>query len=101
MYAGGVIYGAGNGGGGADIAELSDTLDAGRIDEIILLGDEDDLELLDVGVHPHQVVGKIIVDVARAVRSVQPKITFRGHTRSPTSSRLVFPAFLGILELCR
>ena len=39
-YAGGVIYGVGNGGGGADIAELSDALDAGRVDEIILLGNE-------------------------------------------------------------
>src|SRR5206468_3479921 len=63
--AGGVEHGIADGGVGADIAELAKTLDAGRVDLVVLLGQQDDLDAGRVGVNRHQVVGEIVVDVAR------------------------------------
>ena len=49
----------------ANVTQLTQTFDAGWVHAIILLGHEDDLELIDVGVHRDEVVGQVVVDVAR------------------------------------
>src|SRR5712675_1788577 len=66
--AGGVIDRIGDRRGGSHIGELAQPFDAGRIDVVILLRDQDDFKLLDVGIHRHAVVGEVVVDIARALR---------------------------------
>src|SRR5689334_11292527 len=63
--AGGVEEGVADGSVGADIAELAEALDPGRIDLVVLLGEHDHLDAGRVGIHGHQVIGEIVVDVTR------------------------------------
>ena len=52
----------------ADIAKFADALDTRWIDEAVFLRDENDLKLLDVGIHGNEVVGQIVVDVSGDAR---------------------------------
>src|SRR3979411_1193738 len=48
-----------------DIAQLSDTFHADRIDKFVLLRNQDDVNVLNIGVHRNEIVGEIVVDVTR------------------------------------
>ena len=50
---------------GADVGQLAESLDAGRVDMVVLLGKQDHLDARHICVHRHQVVGQIVIDVAR------------------------------------
>ena len=50
--------------GTTDDANLTDTFDADWIDFAILLGNEDDIYLGDIGVHGNQVLAQVWIDVA-------------------------------------
>src|SRR5262249_14239436 len=50
--------------GCANIAELAQALDARRIDPVVLFGQQNHLELVDVGVYRAQICRKIVIDVA-------------------------------------
>src|SRR6266536_2137873 len=60
-----MVDGIGDGSGRAHVGELADALHAGWIDFAVLLRDEDDFDLVDIGVHGNEIVGQIVVDVAR------------------------------------
>src|SRR6185436_13664448 len=66
-HAGRMIDGVGDGRRGAHIGELAQALDADRVDVAVFLGDEDHLDIGDIGVYRHAVVGEVVVDVARAL----------------------------------
>src|SRR5215472_5673428 len=62
--AGSVIDRVGDGSGRSHIGDFADTLDAGRVHLIVLFRHENDLKLLDVGVHRHKIVRQVVVDIA-------------------------------------
>lgn len=49
--AGRVVHRVGNRGGGPDVRELAETFDTGGIDVVVDLGNQNDLHLVDVGIH--------------------------------------------------
>ena len=59
----------GDSGRGSDIAEFTDTLDAYRIDRFVLLRNQNDVDILDVGVHRNEIIGEIVIDVTSMGRS--------------------------------
>lgn len=62
---------------GADTAELAQTLDAEIINQVVFLGDQDHLGLVDVGIDRDQILGEIdvavtstpVADLGRLVQS--------------------------------
>src|SRR5262245_49295988 len=54
--------------GGADIAQFTKAFDARRVHLVVLLGQEEDVDLVDIGIHRHQIVGEIVIDVAGIAR---------------------------------
>ena len=55
-------------GRGADIAELSDAFDAGGIDGVVTLWNKDHVGFLNVRIHQHEIVSKVVVGVTRVAR---------------------------------
>jgi len=53
--------GIGDRGGGADIAKLAYALDTDRIDLAVFLGNENDVDLGDVGINGNLIVGEIVI----------------------------------------
>src|SRR4051812_16068182 len=62
--AGGVEERIGNRGGGTHNPDLSYAFDAERIHFCVLLGDEDDVDIRNVGVHRYVVLGQAMVHPA-------------------------------------
>ena len=67
-------------------ADLADALDAERVDELVLLGNQDDLHVDHISVHRHEVVGQVGVDVARRPAD-RSRFAHAGPSRCPRSSR--------------
>src|SRR5258705_13489880 len=87
--AGGVEDGITDGGVGSDIAEFAEALDAGRIDAVVLLGEQDHLDAWRVGIHRHQIVGKIVVDVSRiTLVELGRLVQRRGHAPDQAAHQL-------------
>ena len=53
-----------DGGIGANIAELAEALDAGRMDLVVLLRQQDHFDAGNVGIHRQQIIGEVVVDMA-------------------------------------
>jgi hypothetical protein len=54
-----MVNGVGNRRVGADVTEFAEPLDAERVDLAILLGDEDHLDLSNVGIDRYQIFSKV------------------------------------------
>ena len=66
--AGGVMDRVGDGGGNADDADLAHPLDAEWIDDAVRLVDEDDIDVVHVGVHRDMIFGNVrIHDAAESM----------------------------------
>ena len=66
----------------ADDADLAQPLDAHRVDDVVLLIDEDHLDVVDVGIHRHMILGDVgIHDPAEAV--VDERFLVQRHTHAP------------------
>jgi hypothetical protein len=81
-----VIHRIGDSGRGPDIAEFTDALDAYRIDEFVLLRHQNDVDILNVGVHRNEIIGEIVVGVTS-----MPRVDFgcfvKRRRNPPRSSR--------------
>ena len=53
-----------DGGIGANIAELAEALDAGRMDLVVLLRQQDHFDAGNVGIHRQQIIGEVVIDMA-------------------------------------
>src|SRR6266542_1263145 len=60
-----MVDGIGDGSGRAHVGELANALHAGWVVFAVLLGDADDFDLVGLRVHGNEIVGQIVVDVAR------------------------------------
>jgi hypothetical protein len=63
-----VIDGVGDGGSGADVADLAEALRAHRVDVRIVLVDPGDLKAADVGIDGDAVLGEVVVDKVAEAR---------------------------------
>src|SRR5690348_4268108 len=68
----------GDSGGCADIRELAESLDASRIHIVIDLRHENDINFFDIGVYWHQIIGKVVIDVSRALKIDLSRFVQRG-----------------------
>src|SRR6476646_9173319 len=81
-FAGGMIDGIGDGSGYSDNTDLAHALDSERVDDVVRLIDEDDLDVLYVGVHRHMILGD--VGVHNATEGVIIKrFLMEGHADTP------------------
>src|SRR5262249_29885296 len=81
-FAGRVINRIGDRGSDTDDANLSHTLDTERIDDVVWLVDEDDVDIVDVSIHRHVVLGEIGVDYAPQV-VINQRFLVQGHANAP------------------
>ena len=61
---GGMEHGIGDGRVHPDMAQLAQAIDSQGIYQPIVLRHQDDLDLADIGMHRHQIVGKVLVGIA-------------------------------------
>src|SRR5215472_6911204 len=72
-------------GGGADDADFADPFDAERIDLVILLFDEDDVDRVHVRVHRHVIVGEIVAHEATEP-VIGDGLLMQRHADAPTTA---------------
>src|SRR5207245_3648327 len=66
----------------ADNADLAEALDAERIDDLVRLLDEDDVDVVHIGIHGHVVFGNVGVhDASEAV--VEQRFLVQRHADAP------------------
>src|SRR3981081_4716196 len=76
--AGGVKDRVGDGRGGAHDADLADALDAERIDQRVLLLDEDHVDVVNIRIHRHMIFGETVIhDAAELV--VDQRLLMQRH----------------------
>ena len=84
-FAGGVVDGVRDGGGGAGDADLSDAPRSEGVELVVGNADDGDVDLVDVGVDRDVVFGEVFVDGA-AVGGVDEGLFQEGHAYSPDDS---------------
>src|SRR5579864_5812836 len=77
-----MINGVGDSGGGADDADLANTLHAYGVDVRVVLLDPAHVDLPDVGVGGDVVLGEVVVHVIAEAR-VQHALLVQGHRQPP------------------
>ena len=80
-FAGRVIDRIGDRRGDADNADFADALDAERIDQVVRLVDEDDLDIVHIGIHGHVVFGDVGVHDAAEIM-IDQRLLVQRHADS-------------------